>query len=99
MPGFYRPGVACGDTVALWAYRQNDFSRGPQDRRVERGVLVAASASGRILMREVVENEGWPHPVTMHPSAAIGDVFFFFSNTWGPYPLIRGYRLVPGAEE
>jgi len=96
-PGFFPPAVACGDTLALWRYRKNEFTwEGGDvvDRRVEKGILFAATASGELIHREVVADTTWPHVASMEPAAGLGDVFFFYQNNWGSYPTVRAYRLV-----
>jgi len=94
--GFYPPAVACSDTLALWQYRKNDFTWEDGDivdRRVEKGILLVATASGKLVYRETVADTTWPHVSSMIPVAALGDVFFFFQNNWGPFPMVRGYRV------
>jgi hypothetical protein len=89
MPGFAAPRAACGDSIALVRYRADE-----REGRLGRGLLLVISSSGELLQREVVADTTWPHPTAMAPVAGLGDVIFFFQNTTGPYPSVRGYRVL-----
>lgn len=54
------------------------------------GPLLVVSATADILQRDVVTDTAWPHPTAVAPAAGLAAAIFFFPNSWGPYPSLRG---------
>lgn len=98
VPGFVRPRIACADSLAFIRYRTNERV-GEHGWRVGLGLVLVVSSSGEIVQREVVADTAWPHPTAMAPAAGMGDVIFLFQNAWGPYPMVRGYRVHQGGQD
>ena len=86
--------VECGDRYAVASYRR-------QRRLPEGGTEVLSAALVVVDLWEpsltVVGGDAPPDPgslLLMTPAAAIGDRFFFFSNSLLGYPKIREYRVI-----
>lgn len=92
--GFYPySGLACSDSTALWAFRRHDPDARDEGRlHVEKALHFLVNADGRILGRRVVEDTAWPDVASQVPAAASGNRFYFYQNTWGPYPTVRIYE-------
>ncbi|TVP59448.1 MAG: hypothetical protein EA351_01540 [Gemmatimonadales bacterium] len=87
-------GLACADSTALWAFRRYDAEALAEGTlRVERALHLLATSDGVILGRRVVEDTSWPDVATQVPAAGSGDRFYFFQNSWGPYPTVRIYEV------
>jgi hypothetical protein len=92
-------GLACAESIALWAFRRHDPDAREEGRlHVEKAFHFLATADGRILGRRVVEDTAWPDVASQTPAAASGDRFFFYQNSWGPYPTVRIYEVRVGPE-
>jgi len=90
------PKVACGDRFAVAGYR--DQGVGPDEE------LTVSSAALVLLdlwedTMTVLGGDGPPDPgsvLFMTPGDAIGDRFFFMTNTFFDHPVIREYRIKKG---
>ena len=95
-----RPRAACGDRFAVAGYR--DQFLGPD------GETIAVSSAAMVVFdfREesmtVLGGDDPPEPgsvLFMTPAAATGNRFFFFTNGFFDYPVVREYRMVRSGME
>lgn len=88
------PGVACGERYAVVGYRYQRSVPGAVSE-VLRAVMVVID----LLDGSITTLGGDEPPVPgsilfMTPAAATGDRFFFFTNSFFGYPVVREYRIV-----
>jgi hypothetical protein len=92
------PGVACGERYAVVGYRYQQAVRGAVSE-VHRAVMVVIDLWEGSMT--VLGGDEPPEPgsiLFMTPAAATGDRFFFFTNSFFGYPVVREYRIV-GVED
>ena len=89
-----RPEAACGERYAVIGYRrQINVSRGVSE--VLSAVMVVVDLQEGSMT--VLGGDETPEPgsiLFMTPGAATGDRYFFFTNSFFGYPLIREYRII-----
>ena len=88
------PEAACGDELALVGYRKQ---RNTVENawEVTSAFLLALDYEGHLV--DVIGGDQAPDPgsvLFMTPGAALGDRFFFFSNSFLGYPVVREYRTI-----
>ncbi len=89
------PVLTCGDSVGVVRYRTNDLSAGRAHPRVAHALLLVVDKEGTTSILEEVADTAWPSVTAMAPGAGIGNLFAFYSNGFGPYPIIRLLELEP----
>jgi hypothetical protein len=85
------PRLVCGSSFALAAFRDQNGDPAV----VSAAAIVVLDFQGNLL--KVLETASTPEEgsiLYMSPGAAGGDRFFFFSNSFFGYPLVREYRVV-----
>jgi hypothetical protein len=88
------PEAACGDELALVGYRKQRNTV-ENEWEVTSAFLLAFDYEGHLV--DVIGGDQAPDPgsvLFMTPGAALGDRFFFFSNSFLGYPVVREYRAI-----
>jgi len=98
-PGYWspmspRPRATCGERFVVAAYRRQEYVS-PTLTNVLSAIMVVIDLNDQSMV--VLGGDEPPEPgsfLFMTPGAAIGDRFFFYTNTFFDYPVIREYRIV-----
>jgi hypothetical protein len=93
------PRAACGDRFVVAGYMQVDRGRA-NERIVSSAALVVFDLDEEVLT--VLGGGDPPEPgsvLLLTPGDAVGDRFFFYTNHFHDWPVVREYRVVGGREE
>jgi hypothetical protein len=91
MPHNPMPRVVCGRDHAVAAYRLQDRNEDGSWTVTQASLAVVELATGQVTLTRGPDDL-LPQ---MTPGAGAGDRFYFFTNGFHDYPVVREYRLVP----
>jgi len=99
MPGHWgpmapSPKLACGTRFAVIGYRVQTEGSDGETVVPSAAVVLVDLWEGSLT---VLGGDDTPEPgsvLLMTPGAAVGDRFFFFTNTFFDYPVVREYRVI-----